>query len=287
MSDKDHIKELFQSKLGNMETPVDPSLWAGIQSQLPAVGATAAKGLSVAAKWIIGLTSAAVVTTATVILLNDNNSPAEKPADTSLEQITSVQEENNTVNSNEGDQVQLTELSTDNSQKETSSETITTGLTELPQEEIIENTPNLPVQLERDYLAEEDNPLKHVKLNEEEKEKPVQENDQTENLPEEKLEEKNEVKEAVKIELPDIFTPNGDYQNDVLFIKDYNLKDFSMVVLNAANQIVYRTNDPHFRWDGTDMFGSPVTDGNYVYMVTGYDENGLPVNASSLLKIVR
>lgn len=270
-----------------METPVDPSLWAGIQSQLPAVGATAAKGLSVVTKWIIGLTSAAVVTTATVILLNDNNSPVEKPADKSLEQITSVQEENNTENSNEGDQVQLTELSKDDSQKETPVETITTDLTELPQEEIISNTPNLPVQLERDYLAEEDNPLKDLDLNEEEKEKPVQEKDQTENLPEEKLEEKNEVKQAVKIELPDIFTPNGDYQNDVLFIKDYNLQDFSMVVLNSANQVVYRTNDPHFRWDGTDMFGSPVPDGNYVYMVTGYDENGLPVNASSLLKIVR
>jgi gliding motility-associated-like protein len=34
LSDKDFIKDLFQEQLGNLESPVDPDLWTGIQSQI-------------------------------------------------------------------------------------------------------------------------------------------------------------------------------------------------------------------------------------------------------------
>lgn len=47
MSDKDFIKDLFQEQLGNLEAPVNPDLWSGIQSQL---GNAAASGVTVATK---------------------------------------------------------------------------------------------------------------------------------------------------------------------------------------------------------------------------------------------
>jgi len=294
LSDKDQIKELFQSKLGNLETPVNPSVWAGIQSQLPAAGSVSTGGLSLLSKVIIGISSAAVITTATIIALN-----SEQKTNTKKEVLLSNEPKTEAiVKKDVQEDISAPDVSVNTTEKSTnhaSDQTTQVGFDELNGDEEFESQEyvpqerKLPVDLSNDRLAKEDDP--YQKQTDPEKEQAgvsstpeKQENKEEKEAAQETLSQKPE---PTKIDLKNIFTPNGDFDNDELFLDDYGLKDFNLVVLNSRNEVVYQTNDPNFRWNGTDMKGVPVPDGNYIYMVTAYDANDLFVKASSMLKIVR
>jgi gliding motility-associated-like protein len=51
--------------------------------------------------------------------------------------------------------------------------------------------------------------------------------------------------------VPTAFSPNGDGQNDVLYVKGYALEAISLVVYNRYGQIVFETADQNIGWDGT------------------------------------
>lgn len=81
------IKDIFQKKLAEHESPVNPELWSQLSSQLPAAGAGATAGgaatLSSAAKLIITAAVIAVGITTVVVLVNNNDQevkPIEVPA---------------------------------------------------------------------------------------------------------------------------------------------------------------------------------------------------------------
>jgi uncharacterized protein (UPF0333 family) len=72
--EKDNIQELFSKAFENQSAPVRPELWAGVQSKMAAAGVagatSAAKGISVVAKWILGSAAigvAGVITTLAVL----------------------------------------------------------------------------------------------------------------------------------------------------------------------------------------------------------------------------
>jgi hypothetical protein len=69
LSDKDFIKDLFQEQLGNIEVPVNPDLWAGIQSQLCNVAAASGTAASAGTKVAVfsKIAVAASIVTASVI----------------------------------------------------------------------------------------------------------------------------------------------------------------------------------------------------------------------------
>ncbi len=87
--------------------------------------------------------------------------------------------------------------------------------------------------------------------------------------------------------LINVFTPNGDNVNDFLIVESSQLVDFQVVVLDRFNKTVFKSSDPGFRWDGTDLYGDPAPIGNYVYFITARDEDGKPINKYSTLRIER
>ena len=93
--------------------------------------------------------------------------------------------------------------------------------------------------------------------------------------------------EAQKIYLPDVFTPNGDGNNDEFFIETEDLTDYSLVVMDQRNNVVFQTSDPSFRWKGFDLGGNPVPEGQYVYVLTARDRSGESINRYSRLLIKR
>lgn len=296
MSDKDYIKELFQSKLEAFESPVDPSLWSAVQSQLPAV---AAKGLSLVAKVIIGLSSAAVVSTVALVALNSNSDEKKEPKKESIE-----------LSSN--DKIDDKEISSENteskvlSNQETSEASNPSNITsdkglnivDKADEELEPLVMEWPIKLDQERLTQEDKltPDTQQDKTTESKtkaDKTTQDKSTEAKTEEQKGEENTTTTQASslpdiqKLSLPNTFTPNGDRLNDELFVESNGLKDFSLVVLDSRNQVVYKTNDPDFKWNGHDLFGSPVPDGDYMYIVTALDEYNRPVNASNRLRIVR
>ena len=67
-------------------------------------------------------------------------------------------------------------------------------------------------------------------------------------------------------DLPNVFTPNDDGQNDVLrprvsrFVETVNLQIF-----NRWGVLVYETTDPQLGWDGTARGGGEVSEGTFFY----------------------
>ncbi len=69
-------------------------------------------------------------------------------------------------------------------------------------------------------------------------------------------------------ELPNVFTPNGDNQND-LFVPIQNrfVESIDMKIFNRWGEKVFETSDPEINWDGTNQRGIDLAEGVYFYTV--------------------
>ncbi len=75
------------------------------------------------------------------------------------------------------------------------------------------------------------------------------------------------------IEVPNVFTPNGDQTNDVFLIHSENLASLEGTILNRWGNTVFKFDTIDFKWDGTSN-GVDVTDGTYFikYRAVGLDQ---------------
>ncbi|MFW5890277.1 MAG: gliding motility-associated C-terminal domain-containing protein [Marinilabiliaceae bacterium] len=80
------------------------------------------------------------------------------------------------------------------------------------------------------------------------------------------------VVEDSELEVPNVFTPNGDGINDEFRVAFRSLKEFEMVIFNRWGRKVYESNDPEKGWDGTvgGKIGAP---GVYFYYIKGEGYN--------------
>ena len=52
------------------------------------------------------------------------------------------------------------------------------------------------------------------------------------------------------IGVPQAFSPNGDENNDILFVKGYGIDQLNFKVFNRYGQLVFETSDQNIGWDG-------------------------------------
>ncbi|PCH65167.1 MAG: hypothetical protein COC01_10265 [Bacteroidetes bacterium] len=64
--------------------------------------------------------------------------------------------------------------------------------------------------------------------------------------------------------IPTGFSPDGNGQNDILFVRGGNYIQFDLKIFNEWGELIFVTNDPNEGWDGTKN-GLPVPIGVYVY----------------------
>lgn len=296
MKGRDEIKDLFSDKLGNFEAQVRPDIWSNIASQIGGTTTTvASSGLSLLSK--IGISvgiGAAVITT--VLLVKPSDTPST--------------EKNNPIK---------TVSSTDN-KKETTP--ITTVEEEIIKESIVvQNGPaNKTTDAQKEIHANKEidqnqNFRSEISLIDVKKETSEIESGENNNNSDERQQSASskkegeesaapDVKEVDNIEnqvskqpetpkttyslakLPNVFTPNGDGENDALFITSEGLQDFTIVVLDEKQKVVFESNSPDFKWDGTDKGGNKVTPGNYGYYIIAQDSNGNKVNKFTTLQII-
>lgn len=288
MEGKDNIKELFSQKLGNYEAKVNPELWTKISSQV-AAGATttAATGLSVFAKVAIGLGISAAAITTVVLLTTSENSRVEKP---NIE----VQKEVPSVNSEKEADTQTQEtIQTSAIQNELDANTTPLANPLVPSPQSTDRTPN------PDFIVAPMRTKGVDKVNDVNRTEPqivegkVHLN--TTNYGGESNTDPDQVQESVGAKsepikrFVNVFTPNGDRENDEFFLESEGLTDFSIVVFDPKGEIVFKSNDPNFRWDGRHMkTGEMVPSAeNYMYMVSAYDSEGNPYPIYERLTIQR
>jgi gliding motility-associated-like protein len=72
--------------------------------------------------------------------------------------------------------------------------------------------------------------------------------------------------------LPNVFSPNGDGENDTFRAFPWQFIDSVQVdIFNRYGVLVYQTNDPWIQWDGTYLdTGEPMPDGVYFFTATAY-----------------
>jgi gliding motility-associated-like protein len=89
------------------------------------------------------------------------------------------------------------------------------------------------------------------------------------------------------LEMPNVFTPNGDELNDTFFPKFRFIRNLQLQVMNLWGQLIYRSEgqeDPG--WDGF-VSGQKAPEGVYVYTLRYQVPDGRTITSSSTFLLAR
>ncbi len=92
--------------------------------------------------------------------------------------------------------------------------------------------------------------------------------------------------EAVVV-IPNIFSPNGDGNNDLFLVSGTNIVDVDGSILNRWGQVVYAWNALYTGWDGRTLTGTFATEGTYYYLIKVTAANGEVLEFQGPLQLVR
>ena len=273
MIEKDYIKDLFQEKLTSHEVPVRADLWTSVSSSIGG-SSVVASSMSIATKIIIAA-SVSAVALVTFYLVNDKNleqSPIKKenPQEQRIITIDTLKIEKEEVKKDEKLLQKQADQRVDCEYDFSTPENVSDLNSNYPQsnksdinKEIV--TEKSPEKIERqDPIIRNSNPSANEIVAK----------------PEIKIKENEST-----ILLPNIFTPNGDGKNDLLSIKIGEVTEFSVVILNQANKVIYTSSNPNFSWDGIATNGELSPAGSYVYYISAKDLNGKLLTKYSSLTI--
>lgn len=95
--------------------------------------------------------------------------------------------------------------------------------------------------------------------------------------------------EAAKVVLPNIFTPNGDGMNDVLYLHadSKNVTLLRMLVLDVQGNTVFEQLGEGAGWDGTTQQGGAAQEGNYRLIIVAQGADGQQYNESGIVRLQR
>ncbi len=319
-----NIEDLMKEKLGAHEVPVRPELWSNVASQIGAAGSVGSSvvtgGLSLFSKVAIITGVAVIGTTITILTLKDNskgnanapkietkenvvtsteNTPANKEDVTSLSQKSIIFSDTITEMAN----LKKAVVEVENPAKK-----ITIKVDEKVEAAVDEKLGELHKRSSNTEVQSTDKVTDAVNISDNTIEsrtsqanstdkrsitpviKKVEERIQPEDNALAGSEQNYNTDDAQQLfikQLPNVITPNGDGINDFLSVDTENINDFSVVVMNAENKIVFQSSDPDFKWFGVGMDGNPVEVGNYVYFITARKSDGNLVSRHSYLRIQR
>jgi gliding motility-associated-like protein len=84
------------------------------------------------------------------------------------------------------------------------------------------------------------------------------------------------------IEVPNVFSPNGDGLNEFFSLKYKGYKELNLIIYNRWGNKMYETTNPAVGWDG-----SGASEGTYFYIVTGKGNDNKDFEAKGYLTLVR
>ena len=96
----------------------------------------------------------------------------------------------------------------------------------------------------------------------------------------------NFVKDAI-VQIPDVFTPNGDTKNDIFQVKSYFTNSFTLSVFNRWGVLIFQSHNSAEGWNGNDAQGAPMGPGYYVYKVDIEDTRGKKFSRNGGFLLIR
>ncbi len=94
------------------------------------------------------------------------------------------------------------------------------------------------------------------------------------------------VVKGAKIYMPNVFSPNGDGKNDILFPLGIGVKSVSWKVFNRWGELVFVTDNINVGWDGT-FNGAPQPSGVYVYTMQVSFKNNTSNSYNGSVTLIR
>ncbi len=91
---------------------------------------------------------------------------------------------------------------------------------------------------------------------------------------------------AVDLYIPNIFSPNGDGQNDILLVRSNFIVSMRLVVYDRFGEKVFESRDIASGWDGKYQ-GQPVADGVYYYHISASLVDGSNIDRKGNVTLVR
>jgi len=89
------------------------------------------------------------------------------------------------------------------------------------------------------------------------------------------------------ITVPNIFTPNGDGQNDVFAITSENVITLEAVIFDRWGLLIYEWDGVNGGWNGRTKAGIEASEGTYYYLITFTDYKGEVFNLQGPFNLVR
>lgn len=86
--------------------------------------------------------------------------------------------------------------------------------------------------------------------------------------------------------IPDIFSPNGDGNNDVFYLRGNGIVEMDMMIYNRFGQRVFRSTNSKEGWNG-DLGSKPSPSGNYVYTIYVKLADGSTQNLKGEVTLIR
>lgn len=88
------------------------------------------------------------------------------------------------------------------------------------------------------------------------------------------------------IDAPNAITPNGDGRNDVFTISlSEQVQEFKIEIFNRWGQLIFKSNDQYFTWNGQDGNTENLT--SFVYKISGLSEEGNPFKKTGTITLIR
>jgi len=91
------------------------------------------------------------------------------------------------------------------------------------------------------------------------------------------------------LEIPNVFTPNGDNVNDLFFFKATNLETISIRIYDRWGQVIFysESDQGNIAWDGKSHSGKEAAEGTYFYLVTATGKDGLSYDKKGTVSLYR
>ncbi len=94
------------------------------------------------------------------------------------------------------------------------------------------------------------------------------------------------IRDSDAIFIPDVFSPNGDGNNDVLFVRGPTIIELEFEVFDRWGSSLFNTNSTAHGWDGT-VAGAQSASGVYVYALIARTEEGETIERTGNITLVR
>lgn len=86
--------------------------------------------------------------------------------------------------------------------------------------------------------------------------------------------------------VPNVFSPNGDGVNDLLYVRSLCLNNMDFVIFDRWGNQVFETHDINTPWDGRYK-GKDMETGTYMWFLTGLMEDGTHISKNGNVTLVR